>query len=60
MGFSGEVFPREQWAQWRFLAALESAGITKELTGAGPFTVLAPTDGAIDEFNGEITPDVLK
>lgn len=47
----------------KFAAALESTGVAKSLAGSGPFTVLAPTDAAIDEFTangGKITADVLK
>jgi len=47
----------------KFAAALESTGVAKDLAGSGPFTVLAPTDSAVDEFmanGGKITADVLK
>lgn len=43
-----------------FVAALEKAGLDKELKGAGPFTVFAPSDAAIAAFTGEITPELLK
>lgn len=44
----------------KFVAAVEKAGLTDTLKGAGPFTVLAPTDAAFDDFKGEVTADILK
>ena len=55
-----KFFAREQCTAWRFCAALEKAGIADELKGAGPFTLLAPTDGAVEEFGRELTRDMLK
>lgn len=43
----------------KFVAAVESAGLADTLK-SGEYTVLAPTDSAIDEFKGEITPEILK
>ncbi|KAJ1638211.1 FAS1 domain-containing protein [Pavlovales sp. CCMP2436] len=36
----------------KFVAAVESAGLTATLKGAGPFTVFAPTDAAFADFGG--------
>jgi len=44
----------------KFVAAVEAAGLTDALKGAGPMTVLAPSDSAFDNFQGEITADILK
>merc|ERR1711935_763626 len=41
----------------KFAAALTGAGID---LSSGDFTVLAPTDSAIDAFEGEITAGILK
>lgn len=44
----------------KFVAAVEKAGLSDTLKGAGPFTVFAPTDAAFDDFKGEVTADILK
>ena len=47
----------------KFYAALNSLGVASELQGAGPFTVFAPTDPALESYEtmrGPLTADVLK
>jgi uncharacterized surface protein with fasciclin (FAS1) repeats len=47
----------------KFYAALSSLGVAAELQGAGPFTVFAPTDPALESYEtmrGPLTADVLK
>jgi len=47
----------------KFTAALKSTGVANELSGAGPFTIFAPVDTAIETYEmmkGPITADVLK
>ena len=47
----------------KFYAALSSLGVASELQGAGPFTVFAPTDPALESYEtmrGPLTADVLK
>jgi len=43
-----------------FKAALEQAGLANQLRGKGPFTLLAPTDGAVLRYQGVLDEDVLK
>ena len=44
----------------RFKAAIDQAGCTKLLRGDGPFTVFAPTNSAMEKFDGIIDEDVIK
>ena len=44
----------------RFRAAIDQADCTKILRGEGPFTVFAPTNSAIEKFEGIIDEDVIK
>ena len=47
----------------KFLAALESTGVAAELAGAGPFTVFAPTNSAMETYEkvrGPIDANVVK
>jgi hypothetical protein len=47
----------------KFYDALNSLGVAAELSGAGPFTVFAPTDPAIatyETMRGPLTAEVLK
>jgi hypothetical protein len=47
----------------KFYAALNSLGVAAELQGAGPFTIFAPTDPALESYEtmrGPLTADVLK
>jgi uncharacterized surface protein with fasciclin (FAS1) repeats len=41
------------------LAALNAAGLTSALEGAGPFTVFAPTDDAFAAIDGEVLNDLI-
>lgn len=43
-----------------FKAAIDQAECTKLLRGNGPFTVLAPTNTAIEKFQGVLTEEVIK
>lgn len=43
-----------------FIAAVNSAGLSDILKGAGPFTVFAPTDSAMAAYKGAITPEFVK
>lgn len=43
-----------------FKAAIDQADLTKLLRGKGPFTVLAPTNTAIEKFPGVLSEEVLK
>merc|ERR1711924_286773 len=36
------------------------AGLDKTLSGAGPYTVFAPSDQAFEDFQGTVTEDILK
>mmetsp|Transcript_14345 Transcript_14345/g.36038 ORF Transcript_14345/g.36038 Transcript_14345/m.36038 type:complete len:254 (+) Transcript_14345:44-805(+) len=42
-----------------FKAAIDQAGCTKLLRGIGPFTVFAPTNSALDAFNGILSEEVI-
>merc|ERR1711924_450340 len=44
----------------KFVAALKDAGLDKTLSGAGPYTVFAPSDQAFEDFQGTVTADILK
>jgi len=47
----------------KFAAALQSTGVAAEIAGAGPFTVFAPTDPALESYEllrGPLTADVIK
>jgi uncharacterized surface protein with fasciclin (FAS1) repeats len=47
----------------KFHALIQSTGVAAELAGAGPFTIFAPTDPALDSYEnmrGAITADVVK
>ena len=47
----------------KFFAALQSTGVAAELSGAGPFTVFAPTDSAMETYEkirGPIDANVVK
>ena len=47
----------------KFYAALNSLGVAAELSGAGPYTVFAPTDPALESYEvmrGPLTAEVLK
>ncbi|KAL3817267.1 hypothetical protein ACHAXA_007121 [Cyclostephanos tholiformis] len=47
----------------KFYSALNSLGVASELQGAGPFTIFAPTDPALESYEtmrGPLTADVLK
>ena len=44
----------------QFKAAIDQADCTKILRGEGPFTVFAPTNSAIERFDGVIDEDVIK
>mmetsp|Transcript_97383 Transcript_97383/g.145949 ORF Transcript_97383/g.145949 Transcript_97383/m.145949 type:complete len:255 (-) Transcript_97383:13-777(-) len=43
-----------------FKAAIDQAECTKILRGNGPFTILAPTNTAIEKFQGVLTEEVIK
>ena len=43
-----------------FKAAIDQAECTKLLRGNGPFTVFAPTNTAIENFDGILTEEVIK
>lgn len=43
-----------------FKAAIDQAECTKILRGNGPFTVFAPTNTAIENFDGVLTEEVIK
>ena len=44
-----------------FLKAVDEAGLTDLLRDtSGPFTVFMPVDSAMENFKGEMTPDLLK
>jgi len=43
-----------------FKAAIDQAECTKILRGNGPFTVFAPTNTAIENFNGILSEEVIK
>jgi len=43
-----------------FKNAIDQAECTKILRGNGPFTVLAPTNTAIEKFDGVLTEEVIK
>lgn len=43
-----------------FKAAIDQAECTKILRGNGPFTVFAPTNTAIENFDGILTEEVIK
>lgn len=42
-----------------FKAAIDQADCTKALRGNGPFTVLAPTNSAIEKYQGVLTEEVI-
>jgi len=42
-----------------FKAAIDQADCTKLLRGLGPFTVFAPTNSALDAFDGVLTEEVI-
>jgi len=47
----------------KFAAALASTGVAAEIAGAGPFTIFAPTDPALESYEllrGPLTADVIK
>ena len=44
----------------KFVEAVKSAGLDKTLSGAGPYTVFAPSDQAFEDFQGTVTEDILK
>ena len=47
----------------KFVALLESTGVAAELAGAGPFTIFAPTDPALESYEllrGPVDARVLK
>lgn len=47
----------------KFAALLESTGVAAELAGAGPFTIFAPTDPALESYEllrGPVDARVLK
>ena len=43
-----------------FRAALEQCGLANTLRGIGPYTLLAPTDTAVQGFKGMLDEEVLK
>jgi len=43
-----------------FKAAIDQAECTKMLRGNGPFTVLAPTNTAIEKFRGVLSEEIIK
>merc|ERR1712094_15624 len=43
----------------KFVAALKDAGLDKTLSGAGPYTVFAPSDQAFEDFQGTVTSDAI-
>ena len=43
-----------------FKNAIDQAGLTNLLRGKGPFTVLAPTNTAIEKYTGVLSEEVLK
>ena len=43
-----------------FRAALEQCGLQNTLRGIGPYTLLLPTDTAVQQFKGMLDEDVLK
>ena len=44
----------------QFRTAIDQADLKKTLMGLGPYTLLAPTDGACDAFQGYMDEDILK
>ena len=44
----------------KFVEVVEFAGLTEELNGDGPVTVLAPTDGAMDNMRDELAEKVME
>eukprot|EP00611_Tribonema_gayanum_P006763 TRINITY_DN1607_c0_g1_i1.p3 TRINITY_DN1607_c0_g1~~TRINITY_DN1607_c0_g1_i1.p3 ORF type:complete len:193 (+),score=73.23 TRINITY_DN1607_c0_g1_i1:3225-3803(+) len=44
----------------KFSKALADTGVAKELKSGGPYTIFAPTDNAVDDFQGELTAAVVK
>jgi uncharacterized surface protein with fasciclin (FAS1) repeats len=41
----------------QLLAAIEAAGLTETLSGAGPYTLFAPTDAAFEALGGSLPTD---
>jgi len=47
----------------KFAAALASTGVAAEIAGAGPFTIFAPTDPALESYEllrGPLTAEIIK
>eukprot|EP00531_Pseudo-nitzschia_arenysensis_P008582 CAMPEP_0116145152 /NCGR_PEP_ID=MMETSP0329-20121206/16420_1 /TAXON_ID=697910 /ORGANISM="Pseudo-nitzschia arenysensis, Strain B593" /LENGTH=249 /DNA_ID=CAMNT_0003640697 /DNA_START=66 /DNA_END=815 /DNA_ORIENTATION=- len=42
-----------------FKAAIDQVGLSKTLRGIGPFTVFAPTNSALDAFDGVLSEEVI-
>ncbi len=42
-----------------FKAAIDQVGVSKTLRGIGPFTVFAPTNSALDAFDGVLSEEVI-